>query len=458
MTHANQNLHDRLTMSRAAARAGGGCPAAGLAATGQARIIAATGASQFDFLEALTGDARIDWARVEMFHLDEYVGLPIDHPASFRKYLRERLIRQGRHPRYHLLDAESDPPRSRRASAASWRRRRSTSRSSASARTATSRSTIRPPTSRPTRPYLVVTLDEACRRQQVGEGWFPSVDGGADAGAVDVDSADPESDGDHLRRARRAQGGGGARPASRARSRRTVPASILRRASPNVTVYLDRDAAALLDAVDARPGSRARRRMSVRAAGLLRSAGQRLRRRRFQRPATDAEAIAGALDRMRATGVTRCLPTLITSSLEEFTACARAVLGLAASGDRRPPHGGPLHFARGRRPRRPPRAHVVPARDRRLRAPAGGLRRRIRLVTLAPEVPGASPLIEHLVRIGRARRHRPHRGDRRADRRRASRRAPPSPRTSATAARRCCPVIPTPIWELLAADDVSMPA
>src|SRR5260370_28207913 len=80
-------------------------------ARGFARIVAATGASQFDFLEALTAAPDIDWTRVEMFHLDEYVGLPIDHPASFRNYLLERLIRKTRMTRYHLLDGAHDADR-----------------------------------------------------------------------------------------------------------------------------------------------------------------------------------------------------------------------------------------------------------------------------------------------------------------------------------------------------------
>src|SRR5215207_3437271 len=100
---------DRPTMSRAAARQAADVLRSTIAANGRARIIAATGASQFDFLDALTASAGIDWSRVEMFHLDEYVGLPVDHPASFRKYLLERLIRKTGITRYHLLDAESDP-------------------------------------------------------------------------------------------------------------------------------------------------------------------------------------------------------------------------------------------------------------------------------------------------------------------------------------------------------------
>ena len=75
---------------------------------GHARIIAATGASQFEFLDALTKEKGIDWQRVEMFHLDEYVGLPDTHPASFRKYLRERLIDKTGLTRYHFLDGNAD--------------------------------------------------------------------------------------------------------------------------------------------------------------------------------------------------------------------------------------------------------------------------------------------------------------------------------------------------------------
>src|ERR1700726_910273 len=70
---------------------------------GQARIVVATGNSQLEFLDALSKSEGIDWQRVEMFHLDEYVGLPITHPASFRKYLMERLIDRGGITQYHLL-------------------------------------------------------------------------------------------------------------------------------------------------------------------------------------------------------------------------------------------------------------------------------------------------------------------------------------------------------------------
>src|SRR5688500_12327831 len=99
---------DRPAMSRAAAGHAAHRLRDAIRERGGARIIAATGASQFAFLESLTAAPDIDWGRVEMFHLDEYVGLPIDHPASFRKYLIERLIEPTGLTRYHLLDAEEE--------------------------------------------------------------------------------------------------------------------------------------------------------------------------------------------------------------------------------------------------------------------------------------------------------------------------------------------------------------
>jgi glucosamine-6-phosphate deaminase len=147
-----------------------------LGAQPRARLIAATGASQLEFLEALVAAPGIDWPRVEMFHLDEYVGLPQEHPASFRRYLLERLIQPAGIVSYHLLDGEHDP----RAVA------EEAGRAIASAPIDVAFVGIGenghlafndPPADFLTdRPYLVVQLDEACRRQQVGEGWFPSID------------------------------------------------------------------------------------------------------------------------------------------------------------------------------------------------------------------------------------------------------------------------------------------
>src|SRR5215472_16167658 len=98
-----RTFHDKASLARAAANEAAASLRDAIASRGQARIIAATGASQFEFLDLLTAGTRIDWSRVEMFHLDEYVGLPITHAASFRKYLLERLIRKTGITTYHLL-------------------------------------------------------------------------------------------------------------------------------------------------------------------------------------------------------------------------------------------------------------------------------------------------------------------------------------------------------------------
>ena len=81
-----------------------------IAEKGQANIILATGTSQFETLQQLLTHTDIDWGNVVMFHLDEYIGLPITAPASFRRYLKERFIDQVPTLKdYHLIDGEADP-------------------------------------------------------------------------------------------------------------------------------------------------------------------------------------------------------------------------------------------------------------------------------------------------------------------------------------------------------------
>ncbi|HQR32916.1 MAG TPA: glucosamine-6-phosphate deaminase [Blastocatellia bacterium] len=143
-----------------------------IAERGQARIIAATGMSQFEFLKALIATPGIDWTNVEMFHLDEYVGLPISHPASFRKYLLERFIEPAGLTQFHLLNGERDPQEVCQIIGELI--------SSAPIDVAFvgigengHLAFNDPPADFDTEaPYIVVNLDEACRRQQVGEGWF----------------------------------------------------------------------------------------------------------------------------------------------------------------------------------------------------------------------------------------------------------------------------------------------
>ncbi len=72
-------------------------------------MVAASAASQFDFLEALTAASEIDWTKVELLHLDEYIGLSTTHPASFCKFLQDRLISKTGITRLHLFNGEEDP-------------------------------------------------------------------------------------------------------------------------------------------------------------------------------------------------------------------------------------------------------------------------------------------------------------------------------------------------------------
>lgn len=143
-----------------------------IADRGSARIVAASAASQFEFLKALITEPGIDWKKVELFHLDEYIGLPANHPASFCKFLEERLIAKTGITNTHLLNGEKDP-----AAVID------------EVNEAISAAPIDvafvgigenghlafndPPADFETNdPYLIVNLDEVCRRQQVGEGWF----------------------------------------------------------------------------------------------------------------------------------------------------------------------------------------------------------------------------------------------------------------------------------------------
>ena len=170
-----KTYRDRGTMSRAAGRHAAAAVRSAIAAKGDARIIAATGASQFDFLAALTAAPNLDWSRVELFHLDEYVGVTEQHPASFRKYLRERLLDKTGITRYHFLDAEHDPQQAAARVGGELARAPVDVAFVGIGENAHLAFNDPPADFDSEDPYLVVTLDEACRRQQVGEGWFTDI-------------------------------------------------------------------------------------------------------------------------------------------------------------------------------------------------------------------------------------------------------------------------------------------
>ena len=145
---------------------------------GEASNIVATGASQFEMLEHLVRAEGIHWPAVTGFHLDEYVGMPITHPASFRRYLWERFASRLGLPMkaFHYVNGERDP-------AGECRRLGTIIQEHAidvafigigeNGHLAFND----PPADFETNdPYIVVDLDDACRRQQLGEGWFPNLE------------------------------------------------------------------------------------------------------------------------------------------------------------------------------------------------------------------------------------------------------------------------------------------
>jgi len=167
------NKHE---LGEAAARQAAETMSRAIAGRGRARILAATGASQFEFLDALTKRRDVDWSKVEMFHLDEYIGLGPDHPASFRRYLRERLIGPTGIQRYHLLEGEKDPAEVCRRVGAEIKAEPIDCAFVGIGENGHLAFNDPPADFTTQEAYMVVRLDEACRRQQVGEGWFASID------------------------------------------------------------------------------------------------------------------------------------------------------------------------------------------------------------------------------------------------------------------------------------------
>ena len=138
--------------------------------------MAATGASQFEFLDSLTRAPGIDWSHVEVFHLDEYVGLPATHPASFRKYLLERLIRKVGIAQYHLLDGDGDPQRSVTQVGRELQAKPVDILFAGIGENGHLAFNDPPADFLVEDAYLIVDLDEACRQQQVNEGWFSKLE------------------------------------------------------------------------------------------------------------------------------------------------------------------------------------------------------------------------------------------------------------------------------------------
>lgn len=155
---------------KAAEQAAAGLRAA-IAEKGSARLILSTGNSQLTTIEAL-GKQQLDWGCVELFHLDEYIGIPASHPASFRKYLKEKFVSKVGLKAAHFVD--SDPACIPAITAEL--RKAPVDVGLIGIGENTHLAFNDPPADFDTREaYIVVELDEACKKQQVGEGWFASL-------------------------------------------------------------------------------------------------------------------------------------------------------------------------------------------------------------------------------------------------------------------------------------------
>ncbi len=245
-------FNDKRSLGQAAAEQAATAIRRAITERGRARIIAATAASQLEFLDALTKSPGIEWEKVEAFHLDEYIGLPITHPGSFRKMLMEQLVEKTGIRNYHLLEGDAADP-----SAAV----REVGAQLASAPVDIAFLGIGenghiafndPPADFNTEdPYIIVELDEACRMQQVGEAWFSdisqvpkraiSMSARQILKAREILAVVPDT--------RKAQA---IKACFEGEISPMAPASILRR-HPNATVYLDWNSASLLGPALQRP-------------------------------------------------------------------------------------------------------------------------------------------------------------------------------------------------------------
>jgi glucosamine-6-phosphate deaminase len=150
--------------------------ASAIAARGVAHIVAATGASQFEFLEALVVAPGIDWSKTVFFHLDEYVGVPETHPASFRRYLKERIVARIHPGAFHFIAGDAPDPLAEARRVGEILAAHPIDVAFVGIGENGHLAFNDPPADFETQePYLVVQLDEACRKQQMGEGWFASL-------------------------------------------------------------------------------------------------------------------------------------------------------------------------------------------------------------------------------------------------------------------------------------------
>jgi glucosamine-6-phosphate deaminase len=171
-----QIFDSRVQLAEAAANNAADLIRQSIETNGRAYLIAATGASQFEFLDALVQQPDIDWSRVTFFHLDEYVGLPKTHAASFRRYLQERIVERIHPGAFHFLNGDAADAAAECSRVGELISHQTIDAAFVGIGENGHLAFNDPPADFETEePYLIVELDEACRSQQVGEGWFETV-------------------------------------------------------------------------------------------------------------------------------------------------------------------------------------------------------------------------------------------------------------------------------------------
>jgi glucosamine-6-phosphate deaminase len=241
-----QTFDTKQQLGRQAAADGAAAIRRAIQDRGEANIIVATGASQFEMLDALSREPDIAWHRVTGFHLDEYAGMPITHPASFRLYLWQRFVSRLPLPlaAFHFLDGERDLQSECRRVGDVLKKHPIDVAFVGIGENGHLAFNDPPADFKTEEPYIIVELDDACRRQQFGEGWFPTFD--------DVPRRAISMSIEQIMKSRAIvctvpdrRKAEAVRGALKGPVTRNVPASILQKHA-NVTVYLDQDSASLL--------------------------------------------------------------------------------------------------------------------------------------------------------------------------------------------------------------------
>jgi len=168
---------DSVALGKAAGKSAAQLILEAIASKGTANIILATGTSQFETLKELVVNKSIDWSKVVMFHLDEYISLPVTHPAGFRKYLQDRFLSKVPPLKNAwLINGETNPEEECKRLGNLIQKHPIDVALIGIGENGHIAFNDPPADFETDKPYIIVQLNEACKKQQMGEGWFQSVD------------------------------------------------------------------------------------------------------------------------------------------------------------------------------------------------------------------------------------------------------------------------------------------